>query len=298
MTIERIRERLAELHPDVTAGRWWHAALWVPVGYASTKLYGEALPIVVIGALAGAVALVHRVLPAGVEVVAGGGALVMGVNHAANGDCHLLVGEDGVAVLMGFGGVMFAWAVLRLLGPASIHEASRLLLIGAVALELALSTVTPLGDATHAFRGTTGTAAALGALVLAFTLVGVKTPFGPPLLGSALVGVLGVLAVTGGPCHGAATRALVGTLVFTVLAVFLETRPLPFGYDDDRGGEEHWAADYEEHGPMSALRFTALDELPVPPRVPVRPRLRELSERPELPRLPGTHRSQEMSEPD
>lgn len=278
MTIERIRDRLAELYPDVTAGRWWHAALWVPVGYASTKLYGETFPVLAVGALAATVALVHRVVPAGVEVVAGGGALVMGVNHAANGDCHLLVGDDGVVAMMVFGGVMCVSGMLRFLGSGSLREASRLLLLGAVGLELALSTVTPVGDTSHAFRATTGTAVTLGLLAVGFTLIGVRTPFGPPVLGTGLVAVLGVLAVTGGPCHDAATRALVGTVVFTVVAVFLETRPLPFGYDDgdDDSGEAHWAADYEGHGPVPELRFTALAELDEQRQVPVRSRLRQL----------------------
>lgn len=252
MTTERMRERLASLRPDETAGGWWHATLWIPVGYASTKLYGVATPAVVVASLAGVAALVHRLSPGPVEIVAGGGALVAGVNTAANGDCHHLVGDGGVAVLMVFGGALTASALTRLLGSGNLRDAARHLLIATMALELALSVVTPIGEVVEGFSGTAATAVVLAVLLLAITVTGVRASFGPPALALTLVAVQGVLAVTGGPCHTAAAHALLGTAVFTTLAVQLQTRPLPFGYDpedDDEGVA--WAGDYEDYGPGS-----------------------------------------------
>jgi hypothetical protein len=254
MRIERVRERLASLQPEEMESGWWYAALWIPMGYASSRLFGEVTPVLVVGCLAGATALVHRLAPGAVEVVAGLGALVVGVNTAASGDCHDLVGEWGVAVLTVFGGAMVASAMTRLLGSASIREAARHLLIAVMALELSLAVVTPVGETVDGFAASVTTAVVLAVLLLVVTLVGVRATLGPPLLAVTLAGTQAVLAVTGGPCHGAAARAVLGTAVFTALAVYLGTRPLPFGYEpgdeDDETHSERWAGDYEDHRPL------------------------------------------------
>jgi hypothetical protein len=254
MRIEQVRRRLALVDADGLSNGWGYAALWVPAGYASTKIYGAATPTVAIAFGATAVALVHRFFPGPVEAVAGVAGLFTAVLAAAHGDCHELVGNDGVAVLMVFGGGMCSWAVVRVLGSASLREAARYVLVAVVSLELALSVVTPIDEAVHGFRASTSTAAVLAVLLLALTLTGVHASKGLVWLGVALVGVEAVLAVTGGPCHDEAVRALVGTVVFAAVAAYLAPDspwrpPEPEDQSRGEGNQGRWAGDYEGRGP-------------------------------------------------
>lgn len=254
MRLEQVRRRLAMVDADPFSNGWGYAALWVPAGYASTKIYGAATPTAAIAFGATAVALVHRFFPGPVEAVTGVAGLFAAVLAAADGDCHELVGDDGIAVLMVFGGGMCTWAVVRVLGSANLREAARYVLVAVVSLELALSVVTPIDEAVHGFRASTSTAVVLAFLLLALTLIGVHARAGLALLGVALVAVEAVLAVTGGPCHDEAVRALVGTVVFAAVAAYLAPnspwRP-PEPVDDDRD-EGRWAGDYEGRGPAPA----------------------------------------------
>jgi hypothetical protein len=250
MRLDGWRGRVALTDPVTWSTGWWQAAWWVPVGYATTKLYGPTMPTVAVGFSAVAVALVHRFVPGVIELAAGAGALVVMVNASADGDCHVLVGDDGVLVLMVFGGVMCTSAIVRLLGSASAREAARHLLIAVVCLELALSAVTPVADAVTSFRARTSTAAVLGVVLLILTVAGIRARAGLPLLGAGLVAVESLLAVTGGPCHTEALRALVGTVIFTTVATWVHhyapRRPEP---DEDHLGPVEWAGDYDDRGP-------------------------------------------------
>jgi hypothetical protein len=268
MTIDQIRVRWGALAPDEASSLLWQATLWVPVGYASSRLFGEAVPALTLAVLAGLLAGVHRMAPGAVELAVAGGALAGGVVVASNDDCHVLVGDSGVAVLVAFGGGMLTWAVVRLLGSASVREAAYRLIVATMALELALSGVTPVGEA-GGLSGTTATTVVLGTLLVLVTLFGVHAGLGPPVLAVALLGVQGALALTGGPCHTAAAHALLGTAVFVAVAVALRTRPLPFGYDpvdqpggdeDGDAGSEPWVTSYDEHGPVRSFRVPELDE--------------------------------------
>jgi hypothetical protein len=266
MAIERIRARWDALAPGDTTGPMllWPVILWVPVGYASSRLFGEAVPALAVAALAGVLAGVHRLAPGVVELATAAGALVGGVVVASNDDCHVLVGDRGVAVLVGFGGGMLTWAAVRLLGSASVREAASRLLVATMALELSLSALSPVDDVAEGSPGSVGIAVLLGALLVLVTLVGVHLALGPPALAVTLVGVQGVLAVTGGPCHTVAAHALLGTAVFVAAALALRTRPLPFGYDEpdlpEGTGDEPWTTSYDEHGPVRTFRVDELDE--------------------------------------
>jgi hypothetical protein len=262
MRLEGLWGRVALTDPETWSTGWWQAAWWVPVGYASTKLYGPAMPTVAVGFCAVAVALVHRFAPGVVELVAGSGALIVAVNASADGDCHVLVGDDGVLVLMAFGGGMCASAIVRLLGSANAREAARHLLIAVVCLELALSAVTPVADAVTSFRGRVSTAAVLGVVLLVLAVGGIRARAGLALLGAVLVAVESLLAVTGGPCHSEALRALVGTVIFAAVATWVAhyapRRPEPTGH----GGVIRWAGQYDDRGPTSHPEPPRAEEWP------------------------------------
>lgn len=262
-----MRERLASWYPDELTGRWWQAVLWVPVGYATTRLFGTTLPLGVIAGLAAAAAVVHWTVPVAVDLAAGAGALGVGVSQATGDGCHLRLGDAGTAVLLVFGGLMIGVAGVRLMGPVKVKESGRRLLVGAVGLELSLALTRPANEIAPA-EGAAGTALALGVLLVAIVLVGIWAPFGPALLGVALLATEALIAVTDGSCQSAATRAVVGTLVFVPVAVLLASRWRPPYRRDDEHDEDHdhsserwtgehdhpesdrWTGDYDDYGPL------------------------------------------------
>lgn len=202
---------------------WWQAALWIPVGYASTRFIGEGTPLLAMVFLTASLAGVYWVVPGLVELVAGGGGLLMSMLAAADGrGCGDVLGQGGSSAILVFGSLMWLSAFVRLLGSASFREMARHLLVATAALELGLFALSPIGQTVTTAQDQFTVPAVLLTILLVTTLIGVRARAnGFPLLGIGLVSVLSVLVVTGSPCNGNPAVSLAGTVTFALVANFL-----------------------------------------------------------------------------
>jgi hypothetical protein len=217
---------------------WWQAALWIPVGYASTRFIGEGTPLLAMVFLTASLAGLYRVIPGLVELVAGGGGLLMSMFAAADGrGCGTVLGQGGTSAVLVFGSLMWLSAFVRLLGSANVREMARHLLVATAALELGLFAVSPIGQTVTTAQDQFTVPAVLLTILLVTTLVGVRARTnGFPLLGVGLVMVLGVLAVTGSSCAADPVVSLAGTVTFALVAMFLRGA-------DDLTFDEMWPDD-------------------------------------------------------
>lgn len=215
---------------------WWQAALWIPVGYASTRFIGEGTPVLAMVFLTASLAGLYRVIPGLVELVAGGGGLLMSMFAAADGrGCGAVLGQGGTSVILLFGSVMWLSAFVRLLGSANAREMARHLLVATAALELGLFALSPMGQTMATVPDPLTVPVLLSAILLVTTLVGVRArTIGFPLLGIGLVASQIMLAVTGGPCSGSPLVGLVGTVTFALVTLVLT------GPDDEMTTDEMW----------------------------------------------------------
>ncbi|MGH9210848.1 MAG: hypothetical protein ACRD2C_09215 [Acidimicrobiales bacterium] len=184
---------------------------------------GDGTPLVAMVFLTASLAGVHRVIPGLVEVVAGGGGLLMSMLAAADGrGCGALLGQGGTGVVLVFGSVMWLSAFVRLLGSANPREMARHLLVATAALEIGLFTVSPAGQAVTGVRDPSTVPVLLAAILVVTTLIGCRARTnGFPLLGLGLVTVLTCLALTGSPCSGNPAVSLAGSLTFAMVSLFL-----------------------------------------------------------------------------
>jgi hypothetical protein len=225
-----------------------HAALWIPLGYAATRFIGDDTPLLAMVTLTATLAGLHRVIPGIVELVAGGGGLMMSVFAAADGrGCGEVLGDGGTAAILVFGSLMSLSGFVRLLGSANGREMARHLVVATAALQLGLFALSPVGQATVNTQDRFTPPAVLLGVMLVATLIGIRSRLGlpgprvgsevSPVLGVGLVLALGVLAVTGGACAGSAGTHLAGTLTFAAVAVFLADR------DDESSLDPSWPDD-------------------------------------------------------
>jgi len=213
------------MQPAPSRGRW-QAALWIPVGFASTQFIGEGTPLLAMVCLTAALGGLYRVIPGLVELTVGAGGLLMSMFVAVDGrGCGALLDDGGTSVILVFGSVMWLSAFVRLLGSANAREMARHLLVATAALQLGLFAVSPSGQVVTTGEDRFTVPAVLATVLIVATVVGCRArTFGFPLLGLALVGVLSLLMVTGSPCSVSPGTSLAGSLTFALTVVFLSSK--------------------------------------------------------------------------
>lgn len=190
------------------------------------------LAVVVLTAL---LAGIYRVVPGLVELVAGAGGLMMSLSDATDGrGAGIALGSGGSSVVLVFGSVMMASALIRLLGSGSSHEMARHLLVATASLELGLFALSPFGQTLAGSQDRFSQPVVLSGALLATTLIGVRSRNGLPLLGLGLVVVEAVLVGTGSPVAANPLASLIGSLVFAWIVFLLaresdEVEDVPLG---------------------------------------------------------------------
>jgi hypothetical protein len=231
MSFGRLRSNLDPLRHDDPPRAWWDVLLWVPAGFATTRLVGGALPPLAIAVLAVLVAAAHHFGPAVVATLLGGGGLLAsGVAAWDAGDCQRMIGDIGVVVVIVFGSVFVVSSFVRLIGSASLREMSRHLLIATASIEISLFAVaprgTPLIDPDEVLAP-----ALLLAVLMAVSQIGLidRMELGFLSLGAMLVPIELALAVRDeSPCGSGGYGPFVGTVVFALAAYhFASSHPLP-----------------------------------------------------------------------
>lgn len=239
----RAAERLREPPAGVL-----HAAFWVPLGYAVTRLVGDGVPVLAMVVVCALLAGLYRLIPGGVvpglvELLAGGGGLLMSLGAAADGQaCGEALGEGGLGAVLVFGTVMSVSAFVRVLGSANGREMARHLLVATAALELSLFAVGPGGQVLIDVRDRFTVPTVLLGVMLATTWIGIRSRHGYQVLGWGLLVALGVLALTGSPCAVHPVASLAGTLTFVAIAHFLA--PANGDYDSTRAWPDDHTLDH------------------------------------------------------
>lgn len=190
---------------------------WVPVGFASTVSLGDSSPLLILPALA-LLALVHRRVPAALSLVAGSSAALVSLASAAGASY-----DSGFAVpllLSGYGGVVFLMAFVAAIAGRGRERVARHLVVAVAAIELALFTLSPIGKVPDGFGPVT---AVLAVLVVA-TLAGMSSDLGYYVVGTALLTVVFVLAVSGSPHGHSSPGVLAGTVLFAQIGALLAAR--------------------------------------------------------------------------
>src|SRR5688500_19498575 len=117
MIIDRLRSDLNPFRNDDPPRGWWDVLLWVPTGYAVTRLLGDTFPawaMLLVGLLAAAL---HHYGPAVVETAAGGiGLMASGLAAWDRAGCQVMIGDVGVVVIIVFGSIFVVSSFVRLIG--------------------------------------------------------------------------------------------------------------------------------------------------------------------------------------
>lgn len=249
MSLERLRSDLNPLREEDRPRGWWDVLLWVPIGFAVTRLVGDLLPWWAMGVLTLLVAAAHYFGPAVVEVVAGAGGLIASGAAAWDGaGCQDVIGEVGIIVVIVFGSMFVVSSFVRLIGAASLREMGKHLLIATASIEIALFVTGPTGEPLIDPEELYAPGLLL-AVLMAVSQIGLidRMEIGMLALGAMLVPIEVVLAVHDNPCGAGGFAPLVGTAVFAGAAYsFATARPLRVeGEDDeddadDRKSRRHW----------------------------------------------------------
>jgi hypothetical protein len=241
MIIDRLRSDLNPFRNDDPPRGWWDLLLWVPVGYAVTRLVGDSLPawaMVLVGLLAAAA---HYYGPAVVETVAGGAGLL--ASSAAAWDragCQTMIGDVGVVVIIVFGSIFIVSSFVRLIGTASLREMGKHLVIATATVEISLFAVGPRGeplvDPDNYFAP-----ALLAVVLMAVSQLGLidRYEWGMLTLGALLVPTQLVLAVGDNPCGAGGFGPLLGMMAFAGASYsFASVRPVEGDDADDEPAPE------------------------------------------------------------
>jgi hypothetical protein len=234
MIIDRLRSDLNPFRNDDPPRGWWDVLLWVPTGYALTRLVGDTLPawsMVLVGMLAAAA---HHYGPAVVEALAGGvGLMASGLAAWDRAGCQTMIGDVGVVVIIVFGSIFVVSSFVRLIGSASLREMGKHLVIATATVEISLFAVGPGGeplvDPENYFAP-----ALLAAVLMAVSQLGLidRYEWGMLSLGALLVPTQLVLAVSDNPCGAGGFGPLLGMVAFAGASYsFASGRPVPDGAD-------------------------------------------------------------------
>lgn len=228
--IDRLRSGLNPLRKDDPPRAWWDVLLWMPVGYAVTRLVGNSLPPVAMVVLAVLLAAAHHFGPAVIDVVAGAGGLIASQLAVWDGNgCQVLVGDMGIVVIVVFGSIFVVSSWVRLIGSASLREMGRHLLIATVTIEIALFAVAPDGVALLDPESVPAPIF-LAAVLMAVSQLGLidRMELGMLSLGALLLPVEVSLAARGNPCGAGGYAPLLGMVAFAGAAYhFATSRPMP-----------------------------------------------------------------------
>lgn len=206
------------------AGGWWQAALWIPLGFATTRLLGDGAPVLWVAVLAVGVAVVNYIVPGLTALSVGGCALLISLFHAVDGQANgELLGPGGTALILGFGSVMLVSSLMVLLGPLHARRAGHHLVVATGVLELGMFTLSPLGQTLVNVQDRFTFQAVVGGLLFGLTPVIVRSKHGLPLLGTALVLAQGALIVSGGTTGFSPLACLLGTFTFAAVSLFFES---------------------------------------------------------------------------
>jgi hypothetical protein len=200
---------------------WWLAAIWIPTGFAVTKLLGTGAPVSVAVILAVLIAAVHRAAPGPIDLAAGALGTVISVTHVIEGnDCRGPLGMTGILLLLVFCGTTAVCTVVTGLSRHRLTVGQGLVAICA-AIELALFAVSP-GGILPTGAGDLGT----NVIVTLATaiLVGIRPQFGLATVGACLIAAETSLALSGTSCDRSAPIALAGALAFATTRLILSSR--------------------------------------------------------------------------
>lgn len=230
MTFDRLRSDLNPLRHDHPPRAWWDVLLWVPVGYAVTRVVGDTLPALAMVLLAVLAAAVHHYAPAAVGAFVGWVSLVASGLSAWDGaGCQSLIGDVGVVVVIVFGSIFVVSSFVRLIGAVSLLEMSRHLLIATASIEISLFLVSPEGRPLID-PGEVYAPAFLLVVLVVVSQIGLidRMELGMLSLGGMLVAVEVLLALRDNPCGAGGFGPLLGTTVFAGAAYWFATSlPLP-----------------------------------------------------------------------
>lgn len=238
MIIDRLRSDLNPFRNDDPPRGWWDVLLWIPTGYAVTRVVGDTFPawaMLVVGLLAAAL---HYYGPAVVETAAGGvGLIASALAVWDRAGCQTMVGDVGVVVVIVFGSIFVVSSFVRLIGSASLREMGKHLVIATATVEIALFAVGPRGeplvDPENYFAPVL-----LSLVLLAVSQLGLvdRYEWGMLILGALLVPTQLVLALSDNPCGAGGFGPLLGMAAFAGASYsFALGRPLPSddGEDDE-----------------------------------------------------------------
>ena len=236
MIIDRLRSDLNPFRNDDPPRGWWDVLLWIPTGYAVTRVVGDTFPawaMLLVGLLAAAA---HYYGPAVVETAAGGiGLMASGLAAWDRAGCQTMIGDVGVVVIIVFGSIFVVSSFVRLIGSASLREMGKHLVIATATVEISLFAVGPRGE--PLIEPENYFAPVLLSLVLlAVSQLGLidRYEWGMLILGALLVPTQLVLAVSDNPCGAGGYGPLLGMVAFAGASYsFAHGRPLPSDDEDD-----------------------------------------------------------------
>jgi hypothetical protein len=207
---------------------WRQVALWIPLGYATTRFAGHdrSLPILVASIVL--LAVIHRFVPGVVELVAGGGGLLVVLSETIDGrGAGATLGDAAVVVVVVFGSLMWVSGFVRLLGSGNPREMARHLIVAVAVLHVGLVALRPMGQTTLGAQEGMSQPVILLIVLLATTLVALRAQAGFPMLGVGLVAAQCLLILTGVSAAVSPVTALAATAAFVGVVLALA------GRDDD-----------------------------------------------------------------
>lgn len=200
---------------------WWRAAVWIPTGYAVTKLIGTGAPLTVVVVLAALLAAVHRAAPGPIDLAAGGLGTAISVLQVIEGnDCRGPLGTTGVVLLLLFAGTT-TLLMLSSAGAIGRLRPSQLAVASCAAIEIALFAVSPGGVVV---TGNHELGVSVAATLLLATLTGLRPQLGLAALGACLIIAEVNLSFAGHLCDRSAPYALAGAVVFAGTRLLLSSR--------------------------------------------------------------------------
>lgn len=257
--IDGLRSGLDPLRRDDPPRAWWDVLLWMPVGFAITRLVGNALPPLAMVVLAVLLAAAHHFGPAAIDVVAGaGGLLASGAVVWDGGDCQALAGDMGIVVIVMFGSIFMVSSWVRLIGSASLREMGRHLLIATVTIEIALFAIAPDGEPLVQ-PDSIPAPLFLAVVLMVVSQIGLidRMELGMLSLGALLVPVEVALATRDNPCGTTGFAPLLGMVAFAGAAYYFATSR-PLRTDDDEPEEK--AAPHAPEGQVGGVWVDATPE--------------------------------------
>jgi hypothetical protein len=196
---------------------WVGILVWIPIGYALSRLLGDGAPVQVVVVVSMLLAAVQRIFEGPFHLLIGGAGTLVALNDAVTGaSCREPLGAFGLFLL----GVFAATGFILIMASGKTTD---YLAAGAGVIELVLFAVSPVGGTVIADIGAAALVLPVGAATVAF-LIGKQPKLGLGVVGAGVIAGEVVLAAVPGVCERSALTALVGAVVFAVTRWFLSHR--------------------------------------------------------------------------